>query len=219
MCTGWCPLAAEWGNVAEVVSALAAVLVGLGAWVLAAKTHKLVRAANKTTEKLADIEAKRYIKDEALRNNEEQLLLIGIAAQFGQCEVILHRLDSYVSQEDAFDLIIDAPNDRELIVQDLSEATASTRLPETTRSRLHNLASSVSGRVIRLEATIPVLRSIFAGIRRTTPDYDGKEFITLKELIEASLLECRELRQLGLNAAHESGMPMPRAPDAKPADA
>lgn len=216
MFTGWCPLAADWGNVAELLSALAAIAVGIGAWVIAARTQRLVRSANATTEKLAEIEAQRDKNDEALRQNERGLLLVGIAVQFGQCEIVLDRLSKFLAPDDGFDSLLDSEENRKLIVQDLSEAASEAQLSETTRSRLHNLEFAVAARIVRFEATMPLLRGLFATVRRTSPEVDVKEFAGINVAINDALAECKDLRKLGLKAAHESGMPMPRA---KPGDA
>ncbi len=145
MCTGWCPLATDWGNVAEIISALATIAVGIAAFYIS-------RAANKTASKLANLEIKREIEAETLRGHEQTLILVGMSGVMGKAYAALNACSQTIQREGVAEGMQKADAVRELFLKILRHGQF--EIPESTRSRMHFIEPKLAAQILRTQLTI-----------------------------------------------------------------
>jgi hypothetical protein len=200
MCTGWCPLAADWGNVAEIVGALATIAVGVAAFFIS-------HAANKTAQKLAKLEIDREDEAKLLRKHEQTLILVGMAGALGDAFAALNACNMHIQREGEAERMLHNDDSRRACLNILSYGKF--EIPESTRSRMHFLEPVLAAQVLRTHHMIDRLILSINGLGMVSPDVARYGMETMLMAVPQVLSESKLVfdacqaaqRDLGLSAA------------------
>ena len=175
MCTGWCPLAVDWGNVAEIVAAIAACAVGWAVWrvsvrtnELAAETNKLARSANETNQKLAALEVQRETENLHLRERERILILVSLARGVGVSQIVLRTVDQQLQDSRFRARLAVEITDINILIENFEKGQFV--IPESTRSRMHFIDNKLAATIFRAESAIPIFIGNLRAISAATPE-------------------------------------------------
>lgn len=195
MCTGWCPLAADWGNWADWAQFAAAVVVGIAVWRVSSRTNELAEAANKTNETLLRLEAAREMDAVQLRAAERRLLLVSMAMPLRTARATAGSFVETIGDDSVRD---DAINKIDSIrqLENLFEI-GKLRIGEDLRSRLHFLDESTAARLLRIESGFNFCCTLIKTMPDCTQDIRrgslAKIYLALRDtlpLIDAVDAEC-----------------------------
>jgi hypothetical protein len=157
----WCPLAADWGNVAEIVGAVATIAVGVAAFFIS-------HAANKTAQKLAKLEIDREDEARLLRKNEQTLILVGMSGALGNAFSALNACNIQIQREGASERLLHSEEARQAYLKILSYGQF--EIPESTRSRMHFLEPVLAAQILRTHHMVERLVLSIKGLGSVSPD-------------------------------------------------
>lgn len=200
MFTGWCPLAADWGNVAEIVGALATIAVGVAAFIIS-------YAANKTAQKLAKLEIDRESESRLLRKHEQALILVGMSGALGNAFAALNACNMHIQREGEAERMLHSDASRRTCLKILSYGQF--EIPESTRSRMHFLEPALAAKMLRTHDMIERLILSINGLSMVSPEVArygmGTLLMALPKVVSESksVFDACQLaqRDLGLSAA------------------
>ncbi len=198
MCTGWCPLAAEWGNWAEWAGAIATLVAGWAVWrvsvrtvELAAETNKLAASANATNDKLAGLESQRDKSAEELRKLESTLLLVSVSHVIGQAWVAIKMVNIALNRPEILASLRNHPASAGPLLREIQ--TGKFEIPESTRARLHYLQVETAVKILRVEGSIPLLTSLLSSISQASGAEAESSIQTLVASLKIASKEARDV--------------------------
>ncbi len=198
MCTGWCPLEADWGNVAEIVGAFATIAVGIAAFYIS-------RAANKTAQKLANLELGREDEAKLLRKHEQTLILVGMSGAAGNAFAALNACNMHIQREGEVEKMLTSVGSRQACLKILSYGQF--EIPESTRSRMHFLEPVLAAQILRTHHMIDRLVISINALSFTSPEVARYGMQTLLLALPKAVAESKVILDACQAAQRDLGLP------------
>ncbi|WP_101926974.1 hypothetical protein [Luteimonas rhizosphaerae] len=201
-----CPLAVDWGNVAEWAGVVVAGVVGFLVW-------RLTRAANRTQNEVAELHIGADERAGRQQEVERSMLLIELAQPVSMAYAlatgVAAELDAFIEDGTIALRLTNSIESR----QEWIARVAALQLPvrDYVIDRIHLIGNPLAARIVRARSWPMSLSSLLAVGRTTTGDRAVKD----AKLVLAGLrMLCRELEVINeqcLAAMREAGLNIPPA--------
>lgn len=148
-------LSADWGNIADWGGVIAAAVVGYAVYRVSKRTNDLAAAANRTSDAMADLVQRQAQEAELLRQREQQLLLVALAAPVSRFAKVLDGLKTALEDDKVRK---SAARDEEVqtLFIDALRLNALT-IPDGIRDRMHFLDPGLAARILRAEGSAALI--------------------------------------------------------------
>ena len=186
MCTGWCPLAADWGSVAEIAGVVVALFGAVAVAALAYRANKLGEQANRHA--LESAELARKMQEESERK-EAEVLLVLLSGEISSALARANELAAVLSKETTRHNFAFSLETRAMVVSYFGNIILTAVVQ--AMPRIHVLPATLSHALARAVSLQRVLaaRAAFAQQPALLGTSHGQEFDYLRQWLNVMIAD------------------------------
>lgn len=151
-----CPLEPDWGNISEVVGALAAIAAAIAVAYFSRETNRLATEANITNQKIREMETSRDQQNLVLRRREQSIILAGLHYPIMSLLRAVTMIQTMTNVENFLQTLERDSNIKSVIASSLKSLRFD--IPESTQQRLHFLDIGLARKIVAIHAHVLNLR-------------------------------------------------------------
>lgn len=204
MCTGWCPLSADWGNWADWANLIVAAAVGIAVWRVSVRTADLAEASNRTNANLEKLERQRDSEAIRIQEQEQKLILVTLAISLARAFSALRATKQLLDEPDTVESVVNKPEIREVIANAIKRGHFT--IPDSTRARMHFLKYDVAAKIVRVETSLPVLSTAIEGIGKLSDRVRRSNVANVQAGINQGMNDLLPVLKACESACHEAGI-------------